>query len=263
MLERLGRVLRRRDGSEPHFVSDYRALVARLLRTHGNEEAMSLAVGGNFHWIGQIEADLLRAWGLTPGMTLIDVGCGSGRTAHALAASGDAFAYHGTDVVPELLKHARSVTPASFRYTLVDDIRIPAADSTADFICAFSVFTHLMHEESYRYLMEARRVLKPGGRVMFSYLEFARPEHWAIFEGTVHQSATGTRPHLNVFIERTAIQVWADNLGLTVLTLEADRDKDVAISRDVTTDAGVPVRGRALLGQSVCVLEKPAQAPSP
>ena len=48
-------------------------------------------------------------------------------------------------------------------------------------ILAFSVFTHLLHEESFIYLEDFKRVLKPGGSVVFSFLEvlvvgrFSRP----------------------------------------------------------------------------------------
>ncbi len=37
-------------------------------------------------------------------------------------------------------------------------------------ICAFSVFTHMEHEDSYRYLKEASRVVRAGGRFIFSCL---------------------------------------------------------------------------------------------
>jgi hypothetical protein len=41
------------------------------------------------------------------------------------------------------------------------------ADSV-DMIRAFSVFTHIEHEDSYLYLKEALRVVRPGGRFVFS-----------------------------------------------------------------------------------------------
>ena len=35
-------------------------------------------------------------------------------------------------------------------------------------VCAFSVFTHIEHEDSYLYLEEALRIVRPGGRFVFS-----------------------------------------------------------------------------------------------
>ena len=43
---------------------------------------------------------------------------------------------------------------------------IPAPDGEADMVCFFSVLTHLLHEESYVYLQDARRVLKPTGKLV-------------------------------------------------------------------------------------------------
>src|SRR3712207_6851625 len=45
--------------------------------------------------------------------------------------------------------------------------------------------SHLLHEESYLYLMEAHRALRPGGRVVFSFLEFPVPEAWKVFEANL------------------------------------------------------------------------------
>src|SRR4051812_20475115 len=39
---------------------------------------------------------------------------------------------------------------------------IPAPDAFADFVTFFSVFTHLLDEDIFRFLAEAHRVLKPG-----------------------------------------------------------------------------------------------------
>ena len=43
------------------------------------------------------------------------------------------------------------------------------ADSV-DMICAFSVINHMEHEDAYLYLKEALRVVRPGGRFVFSCL---------------------------------------------------------------------------------------------
>jgi hypothetical protein len=62
-----------------HFVEDYEAYVARLVKQHPIDEAMSLAVGGAYRSIGEIEYEVVRYAGLNDGMTLVDIGCGSGR----------------------------------------------------------------------------------------------------------------------------------------------------------------------------------------
>ena len=76
----------------------------------------------------------------------------------------------------------RNVGQPAWRFELVLEPKIPEVDECADMVCFISVFTHLMQEESFLYLREAQRVLKPGGRILASYLDINAPEHWKIFE---------------------------------------------------------------------------------
>jgi predicted SAM-dependent methyltransferase len=109
-------------------------------------------------------------------------------------------------------------------------------------LCAFSVFTHLLHAETYLYLEDAHRALRPGGRVVLSFLEFAIPDHWAVFERTVQAQRASTVPHLNQFLERNQITVWAQHLGYASV---AFIDGNTA-----PWSSGEP------LGQSIAVLTK-------
>jgi SAM-dependent methyltransferase len=231
----------------------YRELTERLLSQHPEETAMSLAVGGQFHSFGVLMRQVLMDAGLRSSDYLIDVGCGSGRLSHTLAIER----YLGTDVVPDLLAYARSLcTNPAWRFALVNDISIPEADGAADMVCLFSVFTHLLHEDSYRYLLEAHRVLKPGGTVVFSFLEFRVHCTWTVFSGMVDARCQGAgHPH-NQFIGRDAIECWASHAGFRI---DAFFDGDVphiVVSEPLTSDDGRVIEGKASFGQSVCVLSK-------
>ena len=150
-----------------HFVEDYERLVETLLETYSLDEAMSRAVGGDYEQIGQIEAQLLEDLGLKSGQALIDLGCGSGRLAAALGHRLDLGTYLGTDIVQALLDYARTKSPRHYRFELHRALSIPAPDESADMVCAFSLFTHLLHTESFLYLQDARRVLRLGGLMVF------------------------------------------------------------------------------------------------
>jgi SAM-dependent methyltransferase len=222
------------------FVADYERLVARLVRSKPLDEAMEAAVGGGYEIFGGIETGIVRGAGLRDGMRLIDLGCGSGRLASALQAQGARLSYVGIDIVKSLLEYAKKKAPG-YEFILHRDLSIPQPDASADMVSAFSLFTHMLHEDTYAYLEECVRVLKPGGTIVFSFLEFAEPAHWAEFMRTRAAAQASKDAPLNVFIERGAIEAWASRLG-------------VHVERYV--DASFPSWQGHALGQSVAILAK-------
>ena len=238
----------------------YRRWVRQAKSGRSRADAMKLAIGGQFEAYGQIEADMLRFFGLHQDAMLIDVGCGSGRLAIPLSKTHQGT-YLGTDVVPDLVEFAReSCSRPDWRFEVVDSLRIPATDQSADMVCFFSVLTHLLHEQSYLYLEEAKRVLKPEGRIVFSFLEFRMPFHWSVFSSTVNDARGRNEHPLNVFVERDAIQAWATHLGLAVLAFHDGDEAFVPLSNPVTLDSGQVLSDWGNLGQSICVLGR--QKPS-
>jgi SAM-dependent methyltransferase len=232
-------------------------VVSTLLRAHPEDEAMALAVGGDYERIGVLEHAVLReSGGLTPEASVIDVGCGSGRLAVQLARH-PGLSYLGTDIVPTLLEYARKrAARPDFRFINIDRIGIPGADDSTDIVCFFSVLTHLLHEESYLYLQEAHRVLKPGGRVVFSFLEYETPIGWTVFEANLNWVRTRVvASQINIFMARSMIRLWARRLGFRVELLRDGEAGAVTVGPAEAT-AAVP-EGAQAFGQSLCVLRKP------
>lgn len=252
-----------RGGPKPHYIRNYRSHVRALLAAKPEAEAMALAVGGEFHAFGAALRDLLVQCGLRDGMTLVDVGCGSGRLAYALRDM--AIGYVGTDVVAQMLRYAeRTCGRPDWRFLRTDGLTIPLSDEVADMMAFISVFTHLRHEEAFVYLLEARRVLKPGGLVLFTFLDFTEGAHWAIFERYMETVRAGETPmHVDQFMDRAMLEVWAARLGLEVHGMLRGSDDYIALSREIVRDDGSRVAGRMSLGQSVCILRKPAAALQP
>jgi ubiquinone/menaquinone biosynthesis C-methylase UbiE len=240
-------------GERPKYRDSYLRAVRRLRRSSGGRAAaMEEAVGGDFEQLGILERELLVSQGLAPGGFLIDVGCGSGRLAVQLVdyLTGR---YLGTDVVPDLLDHARGlVRRPDWRFEVVDQLAIPAEDAEADMVCFFSVMTHLLHEESYRYLEEARRVVRPGGKVVFSFLEFGVDEHWAVFE--MNLKSIGQDGVLNQFIDPAAISVWARHLDMEIAGIYHGDVPNIPLSEEVSAKVDPKFGSMGSIGQSVAVL---------
>src|SRR5258708_878694 len=124
------------------------------------DEALSNAVGGEFIAVGKLEYYLMRFLGLAAGHLIVDVGCGSGRLACQLAPF-PGIRYVGCDVVPRLLSYAEELCQRpDWQFVATNGTTIPCGDAEADFLCFFSVFTHLLHEDTFRYLRDAHRALK-------------------------------------------------------------------------------------------------------
>jgi SAM-dependent methyltransferase len=129
----------------------------------------------------------LDAGELAPDGRVLDIGCGPGRIAARLTRHLESGSYEGFDIVPRSIRWCqRSITPRhpTFRFQLADirsgqynptgsqearSYTFPYDDGEFDLALAASVFTHMRPGEINRYVSEAGRVLKPGGRFLASF----------------------------------------------------------------------------------------------
>lgn len=158
---------------EPAGSASYEA----LYEAHAHSERDDAIGGGDYDVIGEIELDALRAAGLAPTGTLLDFGCGNGRLAVHAVPYLRGGTYIGIDIAPTFLaaaarrlEHTGATDACSVRLLHQVDESFALEDASVDVACAFSVFTHMEHEDMYRYLVALRRVVRPLGRLVISCL---------------------------------------------------------------------------------------------
>ncbi|MFB6878946.1 methyltransferase domain-containing protein [Streptomyces sp. NPDC056323] len=109
----------------------------------------------------ELRAQSYALLGAEPGMSAVDVGCGAGRAVAELAERGVKAV--GVDPSERMIVVARGRWPeADFR--IAGAYELPLADASVDGYRADKVFHELVEPE--RALTEARRVLRPGGRIV-------------------------------------------------------------------------------------------------
>jgi demethylmenaquinone methyltransferase / 2-methoxy-6-polyprenyl-1,4-benzoquinol methylase len=128
-----------------------------------------LSFGQDRHW----REAAARATDLAAGETAVDVACGTGRLAAELARLRPDATVLGLDFSREMVRRARAQLGERERlgFAVADAMRLPLADASVDVVTiAFGLRN--LPEPGYG-LLEFRRVLRPGGRLVVC--EFSRP----------------------------------------------------------------------------------------
>jgi SAM-dependent methyltransferase len=109
---------------------------------------------------------------LKPGMTVLELGCGTGSFTRELAHSGaDVIAI---DVSPELLEIARAnCSAANVQYQIQNAYSLSYSDAVFDSVVGSSVLHHL---EIVAALRDVYRVLKPAGTIYFTEPNMLNPQ---------------------------------------------------------------------------------------
>jgi SAM-dependent methyltransferase len=165
-----------------------------------------------------------------PTDVVLEIGCGAGRVGRYLAPS--CARWIGGDVSANMLRFAEEglgdhrnvsfVKLNGFDLTGIED-------GSLDVVYCTGVFMHLDEWERYRYVLDGRRVLKPGGRIYVDNFNLLTDEGWAVFtelskldpaRRPPNVSRQSTPQELEAYVARAGyerIRVRTGGLWLTVL----------------------------------------------
>lgn len=108
---------------------------------------------------------------LVDGLRILDFGCGTGRVLRHLVDITESGEVWGADLDSERIDWCRANLTPPFRFITTDTApHLPFEDNYFDLVFAGSVFTHITDQDD-AWLMELRRITRPGGLLYLSVIE--------------------------------------------------------------------------------------------
>jgi ubiquinone/menaquinone biosynthesis C-methylase UbiE len=155
-----------------------------------DELAIQAAARDTKHWLSV-------SVGIKPDDRVLEIGCGIGRVGQVLAPCCQQWI--GCDVSPNMLRHAqqRLAAFANVRFIQLSGYDLqPIPDASIDVVYCTVVFMHLDEWDRYNYILEACRVLKPGGRIFVDNFNLRSDTGWQIFEAHRRIPPSARPPHI-------------------------------------------------------------------
>jgi ubiquinone/menaquinone biosynthesis C-methylase UbiE len=120
-----------------------------------------------------------------PDKDVLEVGGGMGAMAVHIAPLCKSWCAADISVnmlgfIKENLAHIKNLRTVALQSCDLSDFE----DESFDGVIFEAVMMHMAKEDSFRYMEETMRVLRPGGRAYFQYHNFLHPDGWAIFDAT-------------------------------------------------------------------------------
>ncbi len=140
-------------------------------------EAELIARGSGFHGLRDRILDLAAP---QAGQTVVDVGAGTGLLSLAFAPLVTrVWAVDRSPAMGEYLRvKAASAGLGNIETVLASAVSLPLVDAVADLVVSNYCLHELSREDKHRALAEARRVIKPGGRLVIGDMMFSlNPGH--------------------------------------------------------------------------------------
>jgi len=140
----------------------------------------------------------------------LDLGCGDGRLGESL----DASELVAADVSGVALERARRRLPGAEVVLLEPDAPLPFEDSSFDLVLCAETLEHVRDVQLL--LSEARRVLRPGGRLAVTTPANGRPAGLDVLVRGFERRFDPLSPHIRFFTARSLARL-LDGLGFDIV----------------------------------------------
>jgi ubiquinone/menaquinone biosynthesis C-methylase UbiE len=160
--------------------------------------------------------DVQRETNVTTNDRVLEIGCGVGRVGVKLASRCREWV--GSDVSEHMLRHTEAalakVNAKNGRVFHLNGIDLDGlADASFDVVYCTTVFMHLDEWDRFRYVCEAYRVLKPGGRIYYDNFGLTTPEGWKLFQLTAKMDPAARPPNISKSSTAEELQWYAARAG--------------------------------------------------
>ena len=170
----------------------------------------------------QVADRIGRFISLKPSDDVLEVGCGVGRVGWAIAPR--CRSWIGCDISQNMLSHARKRLAGlpNVRLTHLGQAGLSEiSDMAVDVVYCTNVLPHLDQMERWRYVLEARRVLRPSGRLYIDTIALDSPEGWHMLSNNLEQRRNGIEaPYIPIPSTADELIAYFRNAGLKAIRTE-------------------------------------------
>ena len=139
--------------------------------------------------------NLTELLAISPEDDVLEIGCGIGRIGRELAPH--CRSWTGADISPNMLAHARTRLQdlKNVNLALLQDVSLSDFPGEAfDAVYMTNMLMHLDEMDRWKYVSEASRVLRPGGRLFFDNVDIESDQGWRMFANDAQRYSVWQRP---------------------------------------------------------------------